>query len=217
MRVLVSGHQPVFCEGLWSIVNRLYPGSDIKLGAGLHPDAFPAAGDYSLILADIGNPSSPAAVEALADLASRTSARIVVFSDRVSPGFVREVMEIGIAGFIPKTLAVNLVESALRLVELGGRYVPDILLTSQAEGFSEASQAFLAASHQKLTPRQRDVLNEIGKGRSNQEIARVLGISIATVKLHVNAILQALGVRNRTEAAIIALRSQETHPKEGTA
>ena len=138
----------------------------------------------------------------------------MVFSDRLSAGFVRDVMELGIAGFIPKTLGVNLVESALRLVEMGGRYVPDILLSAPAEGFAEAPESFAAASHHKLTPRQRDVLAEIGKGRSNQEIARVLGISIATVKLHVNAILQALGVRNRTEAAIIALRAQDMRPEE---
>jgi DNA-binding NarL/FixJ family response regulator len=217
MRILIAGHQPIFCEGLSSISNRLYPGCDIRLASGLDAVALPAAGDFSLILADIGNPSSPSEVDALAGLASRTSARIVVFSDRVSPGFVRDVMDIGIAGFIPKTLALNLAESALRLVELGGRYVPDILLTSDAEGFAEAPQSFLAASHQKLTPRQREVLQEIGKGRSNQEIAKVLGISIATVKLHVNAILQALGVRNRTEAAIIALRAQESHQGEGAA
>ena len=67
---------------------------------------------------------------------------------------------------------------------------------------------------EKLRPREREVLQELGKGRSNQEIARVLGISIATVKLHVNAILQALGVRNRTEAAIIALRS-DSSPRVG--
>lgn len=214
MRILVMGEQPIFCEGLSSIVNRLYPGCDLTLGAGLR-DATPAeGGDYTLALVDIGSPSTPAELDALADFASRTSARIVVFSDRLSPGFVRDVMDIGIAGFIPKTLGVNLAESALRLVEMGGRYVPDILLAPQVEGFAEAPHSFAAASHHKLTPRQRDVLAEIGKGRSNQEIARVLGISIATVKLHVNAILQALGVRNRTEAAIIALRAQDLRTEE---
>lgn len=214
MRILVMGDQPIFCEGLSSIVNRLYPGCDLKLGAGLRNAALAGGSDYSLALVDIGNPTAPAELDALADFASRTSARIVVFSDRLSPGFVRDVMDIGIAGFIPKTLGVNLAESALRLVEMGGRYVPDILLAPQVEGFAEAPHSFAAASHHKLTPRQRDVLAEIGKGRSNQEIARVLGISIATVKLHVNAILQALGVRNRTEAAIIALRAQDLRTEE---
>ena len=217
MRILIAGGQPIFSEGLSTIVNRLYPGCDVKVVAGLHTVPVSGIDEFSLVLADVGNPSSSAEVDMFAGLASRTGARIVVFSDSVSPGFVRNVMELGIAGFIPKTLAVNLAESALRLVEMGGRYVPDILLTPLADGFAEAPHPYPAASHQKLTPRQREVLQEIGKGRSNQEIARVLGISIATVKLHVNAILQALGVRNRTEAAIIALRAKEMRHEEGQA
>lgn len=208
MRVLVTGEQPIFCEGLSSIACRLYPGGQVRIVSGLKSRNGADAGASDLILIDIGNPASPADIESLEDFMSSTAAKVVVFSDRVSSGFIRDIMDLGVAGFIPKNLGVSLVESALRLVEMGGRYVPDIVLTAQAEGFAEASQSFVAASHQKLTPRQKEVLAEIGKGRSNQEIARVLGISIATVKLHVNAILQTLGVRNRTEAAIIALRTE---------
>ncbi|MEQ9798575.1 response regulator transcription factor [Parvibaculum sp.] len=212
MRVLVTGEQPIFCEGLSSIANRLYPAGSVRVvcppraGNGADPSA------SDLILIDIGSPAAPADIEVLEDFLSATEARVVVFSDRVSSGFIRDIMDLGAAGFIPKNIGINLVESALRLVEMGGRYVPDILLTAQADGVPESSQSFAAASHQKLTPRQKEVLAEIGKGRSNQEIARVLGISIATVKLHVNAILQTLGVRNRTEAAIIALRTEASRP-----
>lgn len=210
MRILVTGEHPVFCEGLSSIANRLYPDATVRVVAGIRSLAGLDAGAADLILVDIGGPQSSADADLLSDFVSRTEARIVVFSDRSSPGFIRVVMDLGVAGFIPKSLGVNLVESALHLVNLGGRYVPDILLTTQAEGFAETSPSFLGTNHEKLTPRQREVLHELGKGRSNQEIARVLGISIATVKLHVNAILQALGVRNRTEAAIIALRAQSS-------
>jgi DNA-binding NarL/FixJ family response regulator len=55
-----------------------------------------------------------------------------------------------------------------------------------------------------LTPRQRDVLRLIAKGKSNKEIGRLLGISEGTVKLHVTSILRFLKVRNRTEAALLA-------------
>lgn len=216
MRILVTGEQPIFCEGLSSIAHRLYPGGHVRSVAGLWSRTAADADVFDLILVDIGNPSSPADLEALEDFMSSTDAKVVVFSNRVSSGFIRDIMDLGAAGFIPKNLGISLVESALRLVEMGGRYVPDILLTSQAEGFAEASQSFVSASHQKLTPRQKEVLAEIGKGRSNQEIARVLGISIATVKLHVNAILQTLGVRNRTEAAIIALRTEAARSGSST-
>ncbi|MBC7102886.1 MAG: response regulator transcription factor [Parvibaculum sp.] len=213
MRVLIVGEQPIFCEGLSSITKRLYSGAELRVAAGPRPLNGIDTGLADLVLFDAGS-GALSNMEVLSDFVSRTNGRIAVFSDKSSPGFVREVMDLGVAGFIPKNLGVNLVESALRMIEMGGRYVPDILLTAEAEGFAEPSRAFLGAGQDKLTPRQREVLQELGKGRSNQEIARVLGISIATVKLHVNAILQALGVRNRTEAAIIALRS-DSSPRVG--
>lgn len=207
MRVLIAGEQPVYCEGLAAIARRLYPQGDIRVAGGHWRDAASDMDGTDMVLVDIGNPLSLADLEALA---GKQGARVVVFSDRLSPGFVRDVMDLGIAGFVPKTLAVNLMESALRIVEMGGRYVPDILLSTRSEGFAEAPDSFAAAGQHKLTPRQREVLSEIGKGRSNQEIAEVLGISVATVKLHVNAVLQALGVRNRTAAALIAHRTESS-------
>lgn len=201
MRVLIVGEQPVFCEGLSAIVSRLHPGADVTVRAGADLDR---PEGLTLLLVEVTGAEER---ETVRRLAAETAVKVVVFSDRNSPGFIREIMDMGVAGFIPKNLGVNLVENALRLVDMGGRYVPDALLAAQPEGFAEAPDGFIAAGQEKLTPRQREVLQELGKGRSNQEIARVLGISVATVKLHVNAILQSLGVRNRTEAAIIALRA----------
>ena len=59
---------------------------------------------------------------------------------------------------------------------------------------------------QALTPRQRDVLAMLRQGKSNKEIARDLDLAEITVKLHVTAILRALGVENRTQAAIVAAK-----------
>lgn len=206
-RVLILGVQPVFCEGLRAIVARLHPEADIAVhadAAGGIPESIPV--DTELLLLEVPA-DEMGSRERVRRLAAASGARIAVFSDRSSPDFIRAVMEAGVAGFIPKNLGVNLVENALRLVDMGGRYVPDALLVARPEGFAEAPESFVAAARKKLTPRQREVLRELGKGRSNLEIARVLGISVATVKLHVNAILQSLGVRNRTEAALIALRA----------
>jgi DNA-binding NarL/FixJ family response regulator len=208
MRVLIIGEQPVYCEGLAAIIARLDAEAELSMAIG--PDALakaqPDAAD--LFLVEVIGPGNPARMEVLRRLAQSPQGRVVVFSDRDTPGVIRETMELGVRGFVPKSLNVNLVLNALRMVEMGGRYVPDTLLVSRQEGFAEAPEAFFAGGYEKLTPRQREVLGELGRGRSNQEIARVLGISVATVKLHVNAILQALGVRNRTEAAIIALRAR---------
>jgi DNA-binding NarL/FixJ family response regulator len=162
---------------------------------------------FDLVLLELVGSNTPERGERIKDLIN-AGARIAVFSDRDNPSFIREMMDMGVRGFLPKVLGVKLVLNALSLIEMGGRYVPDALLASRVEGFAEAPEAFMHNSQDKLTPRQNEVLIELGKGRSNQEIAHELGISVATVKLHVNAILQALGVRNRTEAAIIALRTK---------
>jgi DNA-binding NarL/FixJ family response regulator len=208
MKILILGEQPVFCEGLRSLVAAGLAGQpEIAVSAG--PDALLSAQpeEVDLLLVELVGPNSPERGAKLQQLAA-AGLRIAVFSNRDNPAFIREVMELGVKGFVPKSLGVNLVINALNLIEMGGRYVPEAFLASRSTGFAEAPEAFIHNGESKLTPRQNEVLIELGKGRSNQEIADVLGISVATVKLHVNAILQALGVRNRTEAAIIALQKK---------
>jgi DNA-binding NarL/FixJ family response regulator len=65
-----------------------------------------------------------------------------------------------------------------------------------------------------LTPRQKDVLSLLARGRSNKEIARMLGIAEATIKIHTAALLRVLGVRNRTEAAVVARNWMHAHAQD---
>ncbi|MES1990032.1 MAG: response regulator transcription factor [Pseudomonadota bacterium] len=211
MKTLIVGEQPVFCEGLRGLVGQLEGMDDVTVLSAPEAITRVSPEGYDLMLVEIQGANSPERSAVLRNFVA-SGARVAIFSERDNPSFIRDVMELGVRAFIPKALGIKLVLNALSLVEMGGRYVPDALLAARSEGFAEAPEAFFHNNQEKLTPRQNEVLVELGKGRSNQEIASELGISVATVKLHVNAILQALNVRNRTEAAIIALQNTRAAP-----
>ncbi len=132
---------------------------------------------------------------------------VILLHEQDQPEIVRRYLDMGVQGVVPKTTEAAVLVGAVRLVLSGGRYVPESILAKESTGFGEPNYAFNAVGLDRLTRRQMDVLKELGRGASNQEIGTQLGIALATVKLHVNAILNTLGVRNRTEAAIIAYRA----------
>ncbi|MDO8321853.1 MAG: response regulator transcription factor [Phenylobacterium sp.] len=100
----------------------------------------------------------------------------------------------GYKGLLPKSSERPLMAAALRLVLAGGEYFPCF------EELVAGATPDLEPGSARLSNRQREVLAVMGQGLTNKEIAKQLGISIATVKLHVQAILAATGARNRTEA-----------------
>ena len=132
---------------------------------------------------------------------------IIVIS--ATAGQVRDAIAYGARGYVTKETGGAVLVGAIRLVLEGGVYVPpSVLDRDQAQGGPGRRTLDTAAEPaiRNLTPRQRDVLELLAQGQSNKRIARVLGIAEGTVRIHVTAILRALGVNNRTEAAIPAAR-----------
>jgi DNA-binding NarL/FixJ family response regulator len=131
---------------------------------------------------------------------------LVVASGQDDPATIRAVLAAGVAGFIPKTESCDVVLHAIRLVRSGGVYVPAQMLarsfraTAGRPGDSRAADE----ADGMLTPRQIDVLTQLLRGQPNKLIARELGLTEGTVKIHVAAILRTLRARNRTEAVVRA-------------
>ena len=130
---------------------------------------------------------------------------------RSDPALVRQAIDLGASGFIPKASMPAVLISALRLILAGGIYLPAQLLMRRQQNLSNrdnpASAAELKLSEQ-LTGRQFDALMLAVKGKSNKQIARELGVSEGTIKQHLSTAFRLLGVSNRTEA-VYAVANRE--------
>ena len=131
---------------------------------------------------------------------------VLVLSGNEDPAVVRECIELGACGFVPKSAPAEEFHAALSLALSGGVYLPPASLRVGTPA-TRAQQDAWARLGARLTERQRDVLLGIVQGKPNKVIARDLGLSDTTVKSHVAHILDALVVSNRTEAVYALARA----------
>jgi DNA-binding NarL/FixJ family response regulator len=168
------------------------------------------ADDMDLALIDLGMPGMDWR-EALGVLArDYPSLPVVVVSATDDRGVIMAALELGVAGYIPKTSSGEVMINALRLVLAGGVYLPQEIL-AHAGGFGAARERsenaeFPGNASSGLTPRQLEVLRLIADGKSNKEIGSLLGLSDSTVKTHISSILRTLKSSNRTQAILTASR-----------
>jgi len=125
------------------------------------------------------------------------AAKFAIMSGVASVEAARESMKLGAAGFFPKSLTADTMVNAVRFVLSGERYFPfDLALAAEdTEGTGE---------YWDLTSRETETLRGLCQGKSNKEIARDLNLQEVTIKLHVKRVLAKLGVKNRTQAALLA-------------
>jgi DNA-binding NarL/FixJ family response regulator len=123
---------------------------------------------------------------------------LVVASGEDDPAVIRAALAAGAVGFLPKAESPDVLQQALRLVLGGGTYTPPQALADLQPGAAPRPDA------SGLTPRQTDVLRCLMRGQPNKLIARELGLTEGTVKIHIAAILRVLQARNRTEAVVVA-------------
>jgi DNA-binding NarL/FixJ family response regulator len=126
---------------------------------------------------------------------------LAIVSAEDDPAAVRALLALGVCGFIPKSDSAAVIASAVRLILAGGVYVPAKLMSDL-----RPSLPVNGASASGLTVRQLDVVRLLARGLSNKAIARDLGVSEGTVKVHLLAAFRVLDVRNRTAAVLAAQR-----------
>jgi DNA-binding NarL/FixJ family response regulator len=214
MKILIADDHELFRDGLRHVLEQL-DGSVSIVEASDYPQALALAEsepEISIVLLDLSMPGMPWG-EGLQSLRQILPADVpvIVLSASDDRRHVLQAVNLGAAGFIPKTSSSRVMLSALKLVLSGGVYLPPALLDQNADGsYSDGSGHANGSGNGPenaasfLTPRQREVLALLGQGKSNKEIARVLQLAEGTVKLHVTAILKALNVNNRTRAVVAA-------------
>ena len=160
-------------------------------------------GDVDLILLDLSMPGVRGFSGLMYLRAQYPSLPIVVVSANDDPAVIRRCMAFGASGYIPKTLGIEALRQAISRVLEGEAWTPpEVDLSRDADAETRAMIARLSS----LTPQQVRVLMMLSGGLLNKQIAHELGVSEATVKAHVSAILQKLGVDSRTQAVIAAGR-----------
>lgn len=168
-------------------------------------------GDADLLILDLSLPGVTG-TELMEEIVRRQPMlKILVVSGLADQESIMRVLQLGAAGFVPKSLDTELLSSAIDFVLKGGVYIPSKLLTeSQKDGFFTRTAVRLKAPESApphLTDRQLDVLAQLAKGAPIKRICRELDLSEGTVKTHVAAIYRSFGASNRTEALIAARRA----------
>jgi two-component system nitrate/nitrite response regulator NarL len=218
MRVLLVDDHEIVWNGTQRMLERLavdaVPSSALSFKAVRRlADALllPADG-FDLVLLDyhLGDASG---LTALAQIRAHfEGVPVCILSAESDPRRVREIIEAGAAGFVPKSYGVEDMESALRLVLRHRTYLPaEFVLAEESVREpqpDEVRSEDLAHFMGELSPRQREVLALAVQGLPTKLIARRLNVAESTVKVHLTMVYRALGVRNRTDAACRVFKAQ---------
>ncbi len=206
LRALIADDHELFRSGLKQLLVDALDVEDVREAETFDQaiEILTDEGAGDLVLVDLRMPGMSGA-EALAALRDGfPNAKIAVVSAWEERAEILAALSAGVHGYIPKSLSSAEIAGALRSILDGRIYVPATI------GRRDPGEPVAAAAGQgenKLTLRQKEVLNELLKGQASKEIARTLDIAEGTVKIHLAAIYRALGVRTRAEA-IARLKSQ---------
>jgi two-component system NarL family response regulator len=198
IRVLLVDDHPVVREGLAAMIERRPDmtvvaqapdgASAVALARELRPD---------VTLMDLRLPGGLDGVAAIAAMrAERPDARVLVLTTYDGDDDIHRALTAGALGYALKDAPREQLMEAIRAVHAGERWLPGAVVSRLATRFSAPD----------LTPREREVLALVARGKSNAEVGAALAITEGTVKVHVNSILGKLGASDRTDAVVIALR-----------
>jgi two-component system, NarL family, nitrate/nitrite response regulator NarL len=154
-------------------------------------------GPFDVVLLDLNMPGMNGVAGLRRAIRLNGDNPVAIITGNSSPRMLDEIMASGAAGIILKTTHVRSLANAIRFIQSGEKYLPMELMRAQAEPNRQTRNG-------QLSDKEANVLNLLGAGKSNKEIAIDLQLAEPTVKMHVTAICRKLEAQNRTHAVVIA-------------
>lgn len=218
--VLIADDHPLFREALKFAVSQALLGAQIVEADSVDSlfAALEAHGQLELLLLDLSMPGAQGFSALVQARAHYPTVPVIVISAREDRDIIERTLAHGAAGFVPKSSPIAAIADALRVVLQGGVWMPAKtgggIVKERASGdraVLDSAEADAASRLGLLTPQQFRVLAMVSAGLINKQIGAELGVSEATVKAHMTAIMQKLGVTNRTQAVLLAQRLALDH------
>ena len=215
-RLLIADDHPLYRTALAEAVRTLLPDAQIDEAAdmaGVHR-ALETAPDTDLVLLDLHMPGSHGLVGLASLRASHPAVAVAVVSAHEEPQTIRRALDCGAAGYLTKRADMAELKAGLRAVLDCESWVPPDLRDAVARATAPDDNDDIATRLASLSPQQFRVLERVAEGRLNKQIADELGIQERTVKAHMSAIFEKLGVRNRTQAGVLLSTLTLTDPAQ---
>lgn len=222
MKLLLADDHALFRDTLAQYIGSAEPKAEITLAGDFHEalNCLNRNPNYDLVLLDLRMPGMNG-IEGFKTIRRQfPDMPVALLTGYAESSDIKGVMDLGAAGYFPKTMSGKTLLKAIQLVLSGERFIPidqktnGIMPAYHGEKPSFANGDFYGTlkpgndSHaprvSRLTPREEEVLSFLIKGESNKDIANALGLQVVTVKLHVRGICRKLNAKNRTQAALKA-------------
>jgi DNA-binding NarL/FixJ family response regulator len=209
-RLLIADDHPLYRLALIQAVRGVLPDAVLDEADDLDAArrALSTHPDTDLVLLDLHMPGSHGLMGLASLRAEHPGVAVVMISAHDDPVTIRRALAYGAAGYLTKRADLAELQAGLRAVLACEQWLPPKLREAVAGSQMQAGDAANAARLAALSPQQFKVLAHVANGRLNKQIADDLGIQERTVKAHMSAIFEKLGVRNRTQAGVF-LRSLE--------
>lgn len=203
--VLIADDHPLFRAALRQAAAEAVPGLEVREAASLDTvlAALDAEPGIDLVLLDLHMPGNHGLAGLAAVRAQHPGVAVVVVSANDDPRVVRRALDHGAAGYLPKSSGLDDLRDAIRSVLACEQWLPASLRAAVARAHSAPRDSALAARLASLSPQQFRVLALVAQGLLNKQIADRLDVQERTVKAHLSAIFERLGVRNRTQAGVV--------------